>query len=361
MKTDEDRAPAGAENAPGVAPEEDVRAWRAALAARTARTVGDPQPPAPAGPIRLAIVMPCFDEEAVLPETVERLAALRAALLSAALIHEASEVYLVDDGSRDATWELIETAARVFPWVRGIKLSRNRGHQHALLAGLLTAEGDAVVSLDADLQDDLGAVADMLRAHAGGAEIVYGVRSERSSDTAMKRWTAEGYYRLLRWCGVDVVFNHADYRLLGRRALTALAEFGEVNLFLRGLIPLLGFRSAVVTYARRARFAGTSKYPLRKMLTLAWNGITSLSAVPLRWVTALGSIVSVLSFGLAAWAMVVRLIYPLDVVWGWASTVIPLMFLGGVQLLGIGVIGEYVGKVYLEVKRRPRYVIERRV
>ncbi len=353
-----DLAPATAEAAPGAALGEDVRAWRAALAARTVREA--PQTP-PAGPVRLAVVMPCYNEEAVLPETIERLAGLRAKLLGEGLIREESEVYLVDDGSRDATWPLIETAARIFPWVRGLKLSRNRGHQNALLAGLLSAEGDAVVSLDADLQDDLEAVSEMLRAHAAGAEIVYGVRSERTTDTAFKRWTAEGYYKVLHWCGVDVVFNHADYRLMSRRALTALAEFGEVNLFLRGLIPLLGFRSAVVTYARGERFAGESKYPLRKMLALAWNGITSLSATPLHWVTAVGTVVSLVSFALAAWAMTLRLLEPDSVVWGWASTVIPLMFLGGVQLLGIGVIGEYVGKVYLEIKRRPRFVIDRRV
>lgn len=356
MKTD--LAPGAAQAAQDLVPRDDVRAWRSALATRAAQEA--PQRP-PAGPIRLAIVMPCYNEEAVLPETIERLASLRAKLLAEGLIREESEAYLVDDGSRDATWELIETAARIFPWVHGIKLSRNRGHQNALLAGLLTAEGEAVVSLDADLQDDLGAVSEMLRAHAAGAEIVYGVRSQRTTDTPFKRWTAESYYKVLSWCGVDVVFNHADYRLMGRRALTALSEFGEVNLFLRGLIPLLGFRSGIVTYARGERFAGESKYPLRKMLSLAWDGITSLSATPLRWVTAIGTLVSLASFALAAWALVLRLLEPASVVWGWASTVIPLMFLGGVQLLGIGIIGEYVGKVYLEIKRRPRFVIDRRV
>jgi glycosyltransferase involved in cell wall biosynthesis len=337
---------------------EGVRAWRAAVAARAGGTAQEV--PAPR-PVTLAVVVPCFDEEAVLPETVERLAGLRDRLLAEGLVREESTVWLVDDGSRDGTWELIETAARVFPWLHGLKLSRNCGHQHALLAGLLAAPGDAVVSVDADLQDDLDAVAEMVRAHAAGAEVVYGVRSQRKADTAFKRWTAEGYYRVLRWCGVDVVFNHADYRLLGRRALEALAALGEVNLFLRGLIPLLGFRSAEVTYVRRERFAGRSKYPLRKMLALAWNGVSSLSAAPLRGVTVLGSVVSLFSFVLAAWALVLRLVAPGSTVVGWASTLIPLVFLGGVQLLGIGIIGEYVGKVYLEVKRRPRYVIERRV
>lgn len=335
-----------------------VQAWRAALAARAG---GDTRVrPAPL-PVTLAVVVPCFDEEEVLPETVERLAHLRERLLADGLVRPESTVWLVDDGSRDATWTLIETAARVFPWLHGLKLARNSGHQNALLAGLLAVPGDVVISVDADLQDDLGAIAEMLRAHAGGAEIVYGVRSSRTVDSAFKRWTAMGYYRVLRWCGVDVVFNHADYRLLGRRALAALADFGEVNLFLRGLIPLLGFRSAVVTYARRERFAGRSKYPLGKMLALAWNGVSSLSAAPLRWVTLMGTLVSFLAFVLAAWALVLRLVAPGHTVVGWASTVVPLIFLGGVQLLGIGVIGEYVGKVYLEVKRRPRYVIDRRV
>jgi glycosyltransferase involved in cell wall biosynthesis len=334
----------------------EVRAWRSALAARAPERMAPP-----AAPIQLGIVVPCYNEEEVLPETVERLVALRARLVATGLIRDDSTVYLVDDGSKDRTWELIETAARTFPWMHGIRLSRNRGHQNALLAGLLSAEGDAVVSLDADLQDDLDAVAEMVRAHAAGAEIVYGVRSERSSDSALKRLTAETYYRLLRFCGVDVVFNHADYRLLGRRALSSLAEFGEVNLFLRGLIPLLGFRTAVVTYVRRERFAGSSKYPLRKMLALAWNGVTSLSAAPLHWVTIVGTLVSLLSFALAAWALVLRLMAPGHVVVGWASTVVPLIFLGGVQLLGIGIIGEYVGKVYLEIKRRPRFIIDRRV
>ena len=339
----------------GTSPE--IRAWREAVAARPGPT---PPPPSPA-PVVLAMVIPCYDEQEVLPETVERLAALRGRLLSQGLIREESTVHLVDDGSRDATWGLIEAAARVFPWMHGIKLSRNHGHQRALLAGLLTVEGDVVISVDADLQDDLDAVPEMLRRHAQGAEIVYGVRTSRKVDSFLKRWTAESYYRLLRWFGIDVTFNHADYRLLGRRALRALADFGEVNLFLRGLVPLLGFATAVVPYERRERFAGESKYPLRKMLSLAWDGITSLSSVPLRWVTKLGALISILSFLLAGAALVVRLVAPGHVVVGWASTVVPLVFLGGVQLLGIGVLGEYIGKVYLEVKRRPRFVIERRV
>jgi len=335
----------------------EIRAWRAAVSARAEESAPAPR----AGPVTLAVVVPCYNEEEVLPETVERLSALRAQLLADGLVSDRSTVELVDDGSKDGTWRLIEAAARIFPWLHGIRLSRNRGHQHALLAGMLSAEGDAVVTVDADLQDDLQAIREMLLRHAQGEEIVYGVRASRESDTAFKRGTAQLYYRLLRWCGVDVVFNHADYRLLGRRALRALAEFGEVNLFLRGLIPLLGFQSGVVTYDRRQRFAGTSKYPLRRMVSLAWDGITSFSSLPLRWITLLGTVVSLLSFLLAGWALVLRLLRPGEVVLGWASTVVPLVFLGGVQLLGIGVIGEYVGKVYLEVKRRPRFVIDRRI
>jgi polyisoprenyl-phosphate glycosyltransferase len=357
-----ERSVGGGESARGAGgegePSPEVRAWRAVVAGWAGRAPAAAPPPRP---VDLTIVVPCYDEEQVLPETVERLAALRERLLADGLIRPESTALLVDDGSRDATWPLIEEAARIFPWLHGLKLSRNRGHQNALLAGLLAAGGEAVVSVDADLQDDLDAVAEMLRRHAEGAEVVYGVRSSRRTDAAFKRRSAEGYYRFLRWCGVDVVFNHADYRLLGRRALQALAGFGEVNLFLRGLMPLLGFTPAVVSYQRRERFAGSSKYPLRRMLALAWDGITSFSAVPLRWITAAGTLVSLLAFLLAAWALLLRLLAPQHVVVGWASTVVPLVFLGGVQLLGIGIIGEYVGKVYLEVKRRPRYVIERRI
>jgi glycosyltransferase involved in cell wall biosynthesis len=226
------------------------------------------------------------------------------------------------------------------------------------VAGLLEVDADAIVSLDADLQDDPRAIRTMLERHAEGAEIVYGVRGVRTSDTLFKRFTAESYYRLLRAFGVDIVFNHADYRLLGRAALNALREFSEVNLFVRGVIPQLGFRAAYVHYERVERFAGESKYPLSKMLALAWNGITSFSTVPLRWITAAGFLVSIASFLVGAWALSVRL-FDRGSVPGWASTVIPMSFLGGVQLLSVGVIGEYVGKIYAETKRRPRYIIEK--
>ncbi len=310
--------------------------------------------------MRLTIVVPCFNEEEVLPDTIARLGALHASLVAEGLIAPESTVDFVDDGSRDATWSLIEEAARTRPWVRGIKLSRNRGHQNAVLAGMLEADGDAVVTIDADLQDDPSTVREMVRRHLDGAEIVYGVRSGRATDTFFKRFTAEAYYRLLAAFGVDVVFNHADYRLMGRRAVRALEEFSEVNLFLRGIIPQLGFRAERVQYERAERHAGESKYPVRKMLALAWDGITSFSAVPLRAITAVGLGVSLLSFATALWALAVRFLEPGAVVLGWASTVVPIAFLGGIQLLSLGIIGEYVAKVYAETKRRPRYVVERR-
>lgn len=296
----------------------------------------------------------------MLPTTVERVADLRAALLAEGLVREESTALFVDDGSLDATWAVIESAAGVLPWVHGIKLSRNRGHQNAVIAGLLAAGGDAVVTVDADLQDDLFAIREMLLRHAEGAEIVYGVRSDRSSDTPFKRLSAEGYYRLLRAFGVEVVFNHADYRLMGRRALQAFRDYGEVNLFLRGIVPQLGFPTASVRYHRTARLAGTSKYPVRKMVALAWNGITSFSSIPLRWITIIGFAVSAVSFATGCWAIAVRLLDPASVP-GWASTLVPVAFLGGIQLLALGMLGEYVGKTYLETKRRPRFIIEKSI
>lgn len=253
---------------------------------------------------------------------------------------------------------MIESLAARNPQVKGIKLSRNRGHQAALLAGLLTVPGDAVISVDADLQDDLAAISEMVDAHESGIQIVYGVRRSRQSDSRFKRWTAELYYKVLARLGVEIVFNHADYRLLSRRALDALAKYGEANIFLRGLVPQLGFASSTVLYDRHERFAGESKYPLRKMLALAWNSVTSFSAAPLRFITALGFLVSLGSLSITAWAIYTRLFRDTAVP-GWASTVLPIYFLGGIQLLSIGMIGEYVAKIYLESKRRPRFEIER--
>lgn len=305
----------------------------------------------------LSIVIPCYNEEAVLPETVSRLLDLIHTLVKQGRIEQTSHAVLVDDGSRDRTWSLIEQYSARHPEIRGIKLSRNRGHQNALLAGLLAAPGDIVVSVDADLQDDLNAIVEMVDAHASGADIVYGVRKRRDTDTFFKRFSAEAYYRLLAGMGVDIVFNHADYRLLSRRVLEALRHYGESNLFLRGIIPQLGFRTAIVHYDRAERFAGESKYPLRKMLAFAWEGITSFSAAPLRLITGLGIVISLGSFLIALWAIGVRL-FSASAVPGWASTVVPLYFLGGVQLLCTGIIGEYLAKIYMETKRRPHFFIE---
>lgn len=308
--------------------------------------------------MRLSIVVPCYNEEAVLPETISRLGALKRELIADQHIAPDSEIILVDDGSRDRTWALIEQASAADPCVRGIKLSRNRGHQAALIAGLFGAEGDAVVSVDADLQDDLNAIREMVAACGKGADVVYGVRKRRDTDTFFKRFTAESYYKLLDVLGVEIVFNHADYRLLSRRALEALKQYGESNLFLRGIIPQLGFPSAIVYYDRAERFAGESKYPLKKMLAFAWQGVTSFSAAPLRAITGLGVAVSVASFVVALWALWVRL-FSESAVPGWASTVVPMFFLAGIQLLCIGIIGEYLAKIYLEVKRRPAYFVEK--
>ncbi len=306
----------------------------------------------------LSIVVPCFNEEEVLPETIRRLAALLDRLSAAGKIDEArSGVYFVDDGSRDATWRLVEQAHADDARMHGVKLSRNCGHQAAVLAGLQSAPGDAVISIDADLQDDVGAIEAMVDRHAAGDDIVYGVRNDRRADSWFKRSTAVGYYRLLEWMGVRIVFNHADYRLLSRRVIDCLQQHHEVNLFLRGIIPTLGFRSSTVEYQRAERFAGQSKYPLGKMLALAINGVTSFSAFPLHLITLTGLGVFVISIALGLWALWVRLYgtsFP-----GWASTVVPMYFLGGIQLLCIGVIGEYLSKIYMEVKARPRYFVEK--
>jgi glycosyltransferase involved in cell wall biosynthesis len=302
-------------------------------------------------------VLPCYNEEAVLRETASRLGQLLGELKAEGLIAPASSAYYIDDGSRDGTWPLIETLAREREDACGIKLSRNRGHQNALLCGLMSVGGDALISLDADLQDDLSIIPDMIRAFRSGDELVYAVRRHRDNDTFFKRFTAEGYYKVLAAMGVEVVFNHADYRLMGRRPLEALRSYGETHLFLRGMIPQLGYRSSVVAFDRAERFAGESKYPLSKMLSLAWRGVTSFSAAPLRAITGLGAFVSVISVGLGLWALFIRLFTEVALP-GWASTVIPMYLLGGIQLLSLGVIGEYLAKVYEASKQRPRFHVE---
>jgi glycosyltransferase involved in cell wall biosynthesis len=306
--------------------------------------------------MRLSIVMPCYNEEAGLPRAVGQILPLLDDLAARGKI-TAGNVWLIDDGSRDGTWRIIESLA-ADPRVIGVKLSRNRGHQNALLAGLLSADGDAVVSLDADLQDDVAVIEEMVDAFKAGNEVVFGVRQSRADDTLFKRWTARRYYGLLRVLGVDVVPDHAEFRLLGRAALDALAQYPETNLFLRGLVPQLGFRSTRVFYDRKLRLAGETKYPLGRMVGLGIDGITSFSAVPLRLIAAGGAVLFLLSTLVALWVIGVRL-FTDRAVPGWASTTLPIYALGGVQLLSLGVVGEYVAKIYLEVKRRPRYIIER--
>jgi glycosyltransferase involved in cell wall biosynthesis len=284
------------------------------------------------------------------------LAELLRRLQAAGKVSTDSRIYFVDDGSRDDTWLIIRSLVESGAPVVGIKLSRNRGHQNALLAGLFSARGDAVVSVDADLQDDLNVIEKMLDLFEQGVDVVYGVRRRRDTDTFFKRVTAETFYRAMALLGAQTVFNHADYRLLSRRALTALDGYREVNLFLRGIVPLIGYPSTTVEYDRGLRFAGESKYPLKRMLGLALDAVTSFSVTPLRLISALGFTISAGSMLVSAWALWVALMG--NVVPGWASTVLPMYFLGGVQLLSLGVIGEYVGKIYLEAKARPRYFIE---
>ncbi len=303
-------------------------------------------------------VIPCYNEEAVLPETTRRLTEKLSAMRGAGLIGEKSRILYVDDGSKDKTWELISRFNGENPWVEGVKLSHNRGHQNALLCGLMSAmpRCDAAVSMDADLQDDIDALDQFIQKFREGCDVVYGVRNKRDTDTWFKRTTAEGFYKVMKALGVDVVFNHADYRLMSRRALEGLSEYREVNLFLRGIVPLIGYRSDYVYYDRHERFAGESKYPLKKMISFALDGITSFSVKPLKLISSLGILISVLSvFGLlyalisyfAGWA-----------VSGWPAIVCSLWLLGGLQMLCLGVVGGYIGKIYSEVKARPRFRVE---
>ena len=305
----------------------------------------------------LNLVVPCFNEEEVLPETTRRLLALLDHLKETTMIDEGSIIF-VDDGSKDMTWPLIEEAHASDVRVGGLKLSRNRGHQNALLAGLLTSRADVVISLDADLQDDLAAIPRMIQAHRDGADIVFGVRERRDVDTAFKRLTAHAFYGLLRRFGLEVVPDHADFRLMSRPALDALSGFREVNLYLRGIIPLLGFRTAHVYYERRSRFAGVSKYPFHRMVALAMNGILSFSTAPLQWIAVVGLLVAAVSMAVGIWSLSVTLLTHTTLP-GWASTVIPMYFLGGVQMLALGIIGEYTGRIYSETKQRPRFIVER--
>ena len=310
--------------------------------------------------MKLHLVIPCFNEEASLPTTISRLTEYLDELIDRRIVAPGSQITFVDDGSSDATWSIIECASSGNAFVSGIKLSRNRGHQSALLAGLLTVDGDIVASLDADLQDDVSVIEEMIAAATSGYDIVVGVRVDRSSDSIFKRTTARLFYRLLPVLGVQSVPGHADYRLMTRRAIEALRQYPEVNLFLRGLVPLIGFRTKTVQYRRLPRLQGTTKYSLRKMIALAIEAVTSFSTVPLQFVGILGLVIFLGTMAVSAWAAWIR-IFTDSAVPGWASTVLPLYFLGGVQLLGIGVLGVYLGKIYQEVKRRPRYIVEQTI
>lgn len=308
--------------------------------------------------VTLNLVIPCFNEQEVLPETTRRLLTLLDGLVADGAVDASSGIMYVDDGSHDCTWALIEAFHSRDPRVHGIKLSRNHGHQNALLAGLLSVEGDVLISLDADLQDDLAAIPRMMAEFRNGAEIVFGVRHRRDTDSLFKRVSARSYYRLLRRFGVNVLQDHADFRLMSRRVIEELRGFREVNLFLRGIVPLLGFRTAIVKYDRHARFAGESKYPLVKMIMLASDGVASFSTKPLQWSAYVGGVLALASLSFGIWALSVRLLTDRTVP-GWASTVIPMYFLGGLQLLFLGVIGGYIAKIYAETKQRPRFIVEK--
>lgn len=308
----------------------------------------------------LYIVIPCYNEEEVLPITAPEFSAKIEELIQLEKISTESKVLFVDDGSKDDTWKLIQKFSRENQVFRGIRQSRNRGHQNAVLAGLMEAKelADITISIDCDGQDDINAMNQMVEEYLNGCEVVYGVRSKRDTDTFFKRFTAEGFYKLLNWMGAEVVFNHADYRLVSSKVLHAFQEYKEVNIFLRGMFPLVGFKSTSVYYERHERIAGESHYPLKKMLALAFDGITSLSVKPIRIITGLGTLTSILSLIGVIWA-VVRALLGYTVA-GWASIVSIVCFMGGIQLICLGVIGEYIGKIYMETKARPRYIISER-
>ena len=305
----------------------------------------------------LYIVVPCYNEEEVLPETSRRLKDKLEGMIAAGAISEESRVLFVNDGSKDRTWSMIAELHEKDRRFSGVNLTRNRGHQNALLAGLMTARdrADMVISMDADLQDDVDAVDAMVEKYYAGCDIVYGVRSSREKDTFFKRFTAEGFYRVMNFLGAETVFNHADYRLMSRRALEGLSQFKEVNLFLRGIVPMIGYTTGTVEYERGERFAGESKYPLKKMLAFAMEGITSLSTKPIRYITLLGFLVFLVSILMLIYS-VVRWAGGATVL-GWASVICSVWAIGGLILLSLGVIGEYIGQIYLETKERPRFLI----
>lgn len=308
----------------------------------------------------LYILIPCYNEEEVLPVTAPLFLAQLQKMQLEGYISKDSKILFVNDGSRDKTWEIIKSLAKENKTFMGISQSRNRGHQNAVLAGLMEAKDkcDITISIDCDGQDDIGAMEQMVKEYLSGSEVVYGVRSSRKTDTFFKRTTAQGFYKLLNLLGAEVVYNHADYRLISAKVLKEFANFKEVNLFLRGMIPLVGFKSSSVYYERTERLAGKTHYPLGKMLALAFDGITSLSIKPLRLISVIGAVVSIISFIGVIWAVISNLLG--NTVAGWASMVSIICFIGGIQLICLGVLGEYIGKIYMEVKGRPRYIISER-
>ena len=306
----------------------------------------------------LYLVIPCYNEEEVLPETSKRLTAKLGAMIEMGLISQDSKIVFVNDGSKDHTWQLIRQYHEENPMIQGINLSRNKGHQSALLAGLMTVKEycDMAISMDADLQDDVDAIEQFVEKYYEGCEVVYGVRSERKTDSFFKRASAQSFYKLMLHMGVEIVYNHADYRLMSRRALDEMEGFKEVNLFLRGIVPLIGFQSGVVTYERHERFAGESKYHLKKMLNFAFDGITSFSVKPIRMVTTLGIIIFAISI-----LMLIYFLITWCIGWtvpGWTSIVVSVWAIGGLQLLAIGIIGEYIGKIYMDTKARPKFLVQ---
>ncbi len=307
----------------------------------------------------LYLVVPCYNEEEVLNDTAEKLLNKMSYLINSGKISDKSRIVLVNDGSKDKTWNIIEELHSQNKMFQGVKLSRNKGHQNALLAGLLTvkSECDMTISLDADLQDDIDAIDEMIEKYYQGCDVVYGVRSARETDTFFKKTTAEGFYKLMNFMGAEVTYNHADYRLMSKRALDGLESFKEVNLFLRGIVPMIGYKSDIVYYERKERMAGESKYPLKKMLSFAWEGITSLSTKPIKIIMGLGTIIFLVSIIMLIYSIIRHYTGATEI--GWTSTIVSIWAIGGLQLLSIGIIGEYIGKVYLETKERPKFIVEK--
>lgn len=307
--------------------------------------------------VSLTIVVPCFNEEEMLPISIPKFMGILKDLIKNELITESSKILFIDDGSKDKTWSIIQQFHQKYQCINGLKLSRNFGHQNALLSGLMSIDTDISISIDADLQDDPSVIKKMIEAYYEGAEIVFGVRDDRSSDSFSKRFFAQNYYKVMNKMGVDLIQDHADFRLMSKKALKVLGDFKEVNLFLRGIIPVIGFKTKKIYYARLAREAGETKYNIKKMLELAINGITSFSVLPLIFIIWIGIFISILSGLMGLWALIVKFFIG-GTVEGWTSIVVPMYFLGGIQLFTLGIIGIYISKVYLEVKARPRFIVE---